>query len=198
MGTATTTPPMTAEEFFDWCGQPENEGRRYELQDGEVIEMPSPGELHGTVCALISYHLTGYAFARRRGRVTSNDTGLIVGRNPDTTRGPDLMFFDDTRSLDRVSRSYPETVPALVVEVLSPTDSWSNTIGRVIQYLDHGVPLVWVVDPDLRTVTVFHPGDKQKLLRATDALTGNGVLPDFACKVTDLFALPGNPPTAAP
>jgi Uma2 family endonuclease len=194
---STTTAPMTAEEFFDWCGRPENADRRFELERGRAVEMPPPGEQHGTVCGWIAYLLWSFAVRRGRGRVTTNDTGLVVERDPDTARGADVMFFDDSRPLAGVSRRYPDTIPALVVEVLSPTDTWSRTSRRVIQYLRHGVPLVWVVDPDALTVTVLRPGELQQLLDETDALTGNGVLPDFSCKVADLFALPGQPPAAS-
>ena len=41
------TEPLTAEQFFEWANRRENIGKSFELENGEVIEMPSPGELHG-------------------------------------------------------------------------------------------------------------------------------------------------------
>jgi Uma2 family endonuclease len=157
MATATT-PTMTAEEFFAWTAQPGNEGKRFELENGEVVEMPSPGELHGFVCWLAAMALGNYLFRRGAGYVCTNDTGLIVRRNPDTVRGPDLLVFLETRDPDQMSRTFCDRVPALIVEVFSPSDK---------------------------------PG---KLHREADELTGNGVLPDFSCRVRDLFTLPGSPP----
>ena len=81
MGTVTTTPLMTAEEFFDWVNRPENTGRRCELENGRVIDMPSPSRFHGTVCLLIARILGNYIFARGAGSAASNDSGLIVRRN---------------------------------------------------------------------------------------------------------------------
>jgi Uma2 family endonuclease len=185
---------MTAEEFFEWVSRPENEGKRYELDNGEVVEMPSPGELHGFYCWLVIKLLTEFAVRRGGGYLLTNDTGLVVRRGPDTVRGPDAMFFLEQPDPSRMSRKHCERVPALVVEVVSPTDSMRKTMTRVEQYLRRGVRLVWVIDPDERIVYVHKPDEFHKILDETEELTGNGVLPEFSCRVADLFALPGQPP----
>ncbi len=193
-----STPKMTAEEFYDWANRPENADKMFELDRGEVVEMPPPGELHGTICAWVASLLWQFAVRRGRGRVTSNDTGLVVNRDPDTVRGVDVMFFDASAPLSGVEAGYPRSIPAVAVEVLSPTDRWGQVQLRVKQYLAFGVPLVWVIDPMDFTVTVFRPGEMQRVLEESDELTGNGVLPDFTCRVADLFALPGQSPPASP
>jgi Uma2 family endonuclease len=193
-----TAAPMTAEEFFEWLGRAKNEGKRFELVKGRVIEMGSPAEHHGFVCWLISLLLGAYVVRRGSGYACTNDTGLIVARNPDTVRGPDVIFFLDSRDIDQMSRKGCDRVPQLVVEVPSPTDRHGRTEQRVEQYHKRGVPLVWVVDPEDRLVTVYHPNEFHKVLDETDDLTGNGVLPDFRCRVTDLFTRPGPATTPNP
>jgi Uma2 family endonuclease len=188
-----TTPKMTAEEFFEWVARPENEGRRFELENGEVVEMSSPGELHGFYCWLVIKLLTEFAARRGSGYLLTNDTGLVVRRGPDTVRGPDAMFFLEQPDPARMSRKHCERVPTLAVEVVSPTDSMRKTMTRVEQYLRRGVQLVWVIDPDERIVYVHKPNEFHKILDETEELTGNGVLPDFSCRVAELFALPGQP-----
>lgn len=188
-----STPKMTAEEFFEWIDRPENEGKRYELECGEVVEMPSPGEVHGFVCWLVIKLLTEYLTRHGSGYLLTNDTGLVVRRNPDTVRGPDVMCFLDAPVPRSMSRSWCQRVPILVVEIRSPSDRWGQMLRRVEQYLRHGSKLVWVIDPDDQLVTVFAAGELPRTLDETDELTGNGVLPDFRCRVTDLFALPGQP-----
>lgn len=190
-----TTGLLTAEEFSTWLQQPENAGRRCELVQGRIIDMPSPTRFHGTVCFLVSRLLGNYIFARGAGSIATNDSGLIVRRNPDTVRGPDVMVFLAAVQLDDIPRQPTEDVPELVVEVLSPSDTQTRTLLRVQQYHTRGVPLVWVIDPEERTVHVYRPREFPKVLDESDTLTGNGVLPDFSCKVAELFALPG---TAAP
>ena len=183
---------MTAEEFFEWANRPENEDAVYELEDGRVVPMPSPGELHGFLCWVVAHQLGGYVVPRG-GYLLTNDTGLIVRRGPDSVRGPEVMVFLERRTPAEMNRGHVNRIPALVVEVLSPTDQFSRTQRRVDQYEALGVPLIWVVDPDERAVHVYRPNELRKRLDDGDELTGNGVLPDFACKVADLFTLPGQP-----
>jgi Uma2 family endonuclease len=192
-----STALMTAEEFFEWANRPENADTLFELDNGKVVEMPSPGELHGLFCWIVAHILGGYAVPRG-GYLLTNDTGLIVRRRPDTVRGPDVMLFLDGRTVGQMNRGHSERVPTLVVEVLSPTDRFSQTQQRVDQYEALGIPLIWVVDPDQRAVHVYRPNELRKRLEESDDLTGNGVLPDFRCKVADLFTLPGQQPAPSP
>jgi Uma2 family endonuclease len=190
MATAPTK-LLTADEFWDFVHRPENDGKLWELEDGEVVEMPSPSEFHGILCAWIAHLLWDFAIRRGKGRVCSNDTGLVVRRNPDTVRGADVMFFDDSKRLEDLSRKFAQEVPRLVVEVLSPSDRVGKVNKRVGQYLRRGIPLVWLVDSDTRVVTVYRPGQEHQTLDETDVLTGGDVLPDFRCRVAEFFNFPG-------
>ena len=114
--------------------------------------------------------------------------------DPDTVRDPDLIFFTESRGLDELSRKGSTRIPAPVVEVQSPTDRYGRILRRIEPYHKRGVPLVWLVDPEERTVTAFTPNEFPKMHDETEQLTGNGVLPGFACRVSELFALPGQPP----
>jgi len=58
---------------------------------------------------------------------------------------------------------------------------------KVREYLDRGVRLVWVIDPEDRTVTVHAPNEEARVLAETDTLTGGDVLPEFQVLVADLF-----------
>lgn len=193
---ATTTPTMTAEEFLAWASRPENAGRWCELDRGEVIDVPPPQHPHGVVSWLVSLALSAFVLRRGRGYICTNDTGIIVERNPDTIRGADLMLFLETPAGGFPKPGYVDEVPSLVVEILSPHDRPSRINRRVGQYLRRGIPMVWLVDPDDRVVSVYRPNEFPKVLDDTDELTGNGVLPDFRCPVRDLFALPAPPPAA--
>ena len=153
--------------------------------------MPSPGELHGVICAWIAHLLWMYVIKHGKGRVVGNDAGLLVERDPDTLRGPDLMLFLDTLALAQLSRRYTVLIPALVIEVSSPEDRPGKVNRRISQYLKRGVQLVWLVDPEERTVTVYRPGKELYILNETDELTGDDVLPDWRCQVVDFFKLPG-------
>lgn len=186
---------LTAEEFMELASRPENAGRWLELDHGRVIEVPPPGRPHGTVCSWIAHLLWGYA-VRAGGQVTTNDTALLVSRDPDTVRGVDVMYFPAAKPLAEIERGPATDVPALVVEVFSPNDRPGKLNRRVTEYLRRGVPLVWVAYPDDQVVVVYRPGREADSFSGNDDLSSPDVLPGFACKVSDLFALPGGPPAA--
>jgi Uma2 family endonuclease len=190
MSTATAT-RLSADEFWEWCQRPENQGKRLELERGEVVEMSSPGELHGLLCGWISHLLWAYVLRRRAGGVAGK-TGLVVEEGPDTVRGPDVILFAESVPLEKLSPRHSRRIPQLVVEVLSPNDKTNKVNWRLSQYLRRGVPVVWLVDPDTRTVAVYRPGQIHQVLEEADDLT-NDVLADLRLKVADLFALPGAP-----
>ena len=185
---------MTVEEFVAWGSRPENSERRFELDLGEPIEVPPQGELHGFVCWLVIAALTEYVYRRGSGYLLTNNCGLIVTRDPDTVRGPDVMVFLGHWAPDQTRCDYVEQGPNLIVEVFSPSDKPGRLNRRIDQYHRLGVPLVWVVFPEEQTVNVCRPNEFPKVLDETDDLTGNGVLPDFSCPVRNLFVLPGPQP----
>lgn len=193
MGTPLPTAEMTVAEFVRWSGRPDNDGRSFELDRGRVVEVPPPQKPHGLVAWLVIRVLTAY-LAPRTGFLRTHDTGLVVGTDPDTLRGPDIMLFLRPITDADFEPGYVEEVPALIVEILSPSDGHSRTVRRTREYLDRGVPLVWVVEPTNRTVTVYRPDEWPRVLDEADDLTGNGVLPDFRCRVAELFGLPPGAP----
>ncbi len=185
------TQGLTADDFWELASRPENQGKRLELERGEVVEMSSPGERHGALCVWIGYLLLSYVIRRGSGVVCSNDTGLLVEQGPDTVRGPDVMLFGESRSLDQLSPKYSTRIPHLIVEVLSPTDQMTKVNLRITQYLARGVSLVWLVDPEVRSVTVYRPGQGHRVVDETEELTGEDVLPDLRLRVAEMFKLPG-------
>ena len=76
-------------------------------------------------------------------------------RDPDTVREPDIAYFSaDTSPLDERVTGYAEVAPDLVVEITSPGDSRREINDKALMWLSFGVRLVWVVDPERRTVDV--------------------------------------------
>jgi Uma2 family endonuclease len=182
---------MNAKDFFAWCNRPEHRDRHFELERGEVVEVPRPGERHGFVCLNVGGILRNYTFQRRKGYVLGNDTGVILERDPDTVRGPDVVLYDQVRRYDDLSAGYCEHPPTLAVEVLSPSDRWGKVTRRISQFLGQGIAVVWVVDPEGRSVTVHRPNQLPQVVEGEDELTGDPEMPGFRCRVADLFYLPG-------
>ena len=186
-----TTKLMTADEFFEWANRPENQDRFWELERGEVVEMQPPHKNHGRVCLKVGTILETYAARVGKGYPVSNDADFIVETDPDTVRGPDVSYYEDAQTADTMDRKYSTAPPRLAVEVLSPNDNANKVTKRVSQFLARGVALVWVIDPELRTVAVHHAAKLPRVLDENDELDGNDVLPDFRCRVAEFLALPG-------
>lgn len=190
MSTATEK-LFTAEEFFAWVELPANRGRRFELRDGEVIEMPPAGKYHGFICGNVAGILRNFAIARKKGYVCTNDAGVIVGRNPDSVRGPDVTFYEDQETADDMQRQYADVPPVLAVEVVSPGDRINDIMQRVAQLLIRGVQTVWVVDPEARDVSICCSGTEPILVSGNEPISGGQSLADFSCPACDFFAVPG-------
>jgi Uma2 family endonuclease len=197
--TTLATQRMTAEEFFEWANRSENRDRHFELVQGELVELPRHGLRHGVICANAGWILGNFTFQQRKGYVCSNNTGLIMERDPDTVRGPDLMLFDDVHRYEELNPKFAEQLPKLAVEVLSPDDRWGKVMRRIAHFLSCGTPLVWLVDPEDRSVMVFRPGQLPQVFDENEELTGYDILPDLRCRVADFFFVPGeeSPPASA-
>jgi Uma2 family endonuclease len=188
---------LTAEEFFDLVQRPENENRWLELVRGEVIELPPPQMPHGIVQGNTARILGNYAFKVRRSYVAT-EAGVVLERDPDTVRGPDVALYDDAEHFDDVVPKYAEVPPLLAVEILSPNDRADQVTRKITDYLQSGVALVWLVNPESREVTVYPRDNGPRLYTEKQTLTGGNVLPGLKCKVADLFRLPGDRKPASP
>lgn len=180
---------MTVDEFYDFVNRPENDARIFELVRGEVIELSRPTRVHGRVCMNTSFKMELYVRKRKKGYVVTNDSGVVLGYDPDTVRGPEIAYYEDVHRFEDLPEKWGDTVPRLAVEVLSPNDLASFMTLKVTDYLNSGVEIVWVIDPEARTVTIYGKTGVQSL-KEKDTLTGGDVLPGFKCKVAELFVLP--------
>jgi Uma2 family endonuclease len=184
MAAATKTKLLTAEEFMRLPDPPD--GSQQELDRGVIVTMPPPKGLHGLCCAAIAALLHSFVKSKKLGLVTCNDAGTILERDPDTVRGPDVAFYSFKR-VPKAPGGYFEVAPDLAVEVLSPDSSFSKLQRKVEQYLKSGSSLVWVFDPEVRTVTVYRPKQQPETLEESETLSGEKVMPSFSCRVADCF-----------
>jgi Uma2 family endonuclease len=175
---------ITADEFLQMPEPPD--GSEQELVRGEVITMPPPGGFHGVSCGKTTYRLYSFVETNQRGTVLSNETGIITERDPDTVRGADVAYWSFER-LPEVPPGYIETAPDLAVEVLSQWTKMRQLRIKIQEYFRRGVRMVWVIDPEARTVTVYRTPDEGRVLHESATLTGEDVLPGFSCRVADLL-----------
>ena len=183
--TTTSSPKLvTAEDLFVLSSN----GFYGELVRGELVELMRPGVRHNKIMGFLTHILMSFVLPRSLGTVLPGDTGVVIERDPDTVRGPDVAFYSAQRiGFDENTLGYAEVPPDLVVEIRSPNDSLPDMVSRAQMWLNHGVPLVWILIPESRTVDVYLPDAAAVSLTVSEQLDGGDVLPEFACRVGDLF-----------
>ncbi len=174
---------MTAEEFEQhYLGKPA------ELVHGEVRETMPSGEEHGEVAARIGVPAGFYALQKRLGKVYIAEAGFVLTTSQgQSVRAPDFAFIRKERAPKQRSRQFSRVVPDLVLEVVSPTDTPEAVQEKVQEWLEAGVQLVWVADPEQRTITVYRADGTTETLTENDTLTGEPVLPGFQLPVSEVF-----------
>lgn len=177
---------LTAEEF---AHRPEpQDGSREELVKGVVQKMPMPRFGHGRVQLRIGRLLAEVVDKQALGHVAT-ETGVITELDPDTVRGPDVAFWSKERlPLDSHVEVYPDVAPDLCVEIRSPEERPKRVRTKLSEYFACGVRMVWVIDPEAQSVTVDRQADEGRVLWENATLSGEDVLPEFSCRVSDLFA----------
>ena len=148
----------------------------------------SAGVTHGKVVINVAGELRNFVRPRRLGSLMGSDTGILLERDPDTVREPDIAYISAERMpVGAEIPGYSEIVPDLVVEVVSPNDTRQEVEDKVRMWLSYGARLVWTLHPSTRTVDVHTGGGANFTLAEDDILDGGDVLPGFTWNVSDIF-----------
>ena len=173
---------MTVEEFAVFSA-----GRgRCELLEGEVYDLVPPGPIHGSVTSRLHYHVTHHTYQHGLGETYAAETGF-VGRDGRTVRAPDVAFITKDRLPAEPEAPYGRTLPDLIAEVVSPSDRPGEVATKMRWWLEQGVKLVWIVEPESKTLTAYLPDGAARVYGVADTLTAEDVLPGFALDVSKIF-----------
>lgn len=151
--------------------------------------MPPPSFVHGRVQVNIAFALESFLRAQSHppGRITV-ESGLITERDLDTVRGPDVAFWSFARlPADQTPEVYADVPADLVVEVVSPGNTRKRVAKKLREYFASGVRLVWVVDPEERTATVYTKPGEGTVMWEDAVLSGGDAMPGFTCPVSEFF-----------
>lgn len=171
----------------DLLGMPDNV--RFELVEGRLVEKAMGWE----ACDIASEchrRLANHARDRGLGWAVMEASYQCFPDAPDKVRRPDVSFVKRGRlPQERRPKGHCPIAPDLAVEVVSPHDLFSDVESKVEEYFAAGVSLVWIIDPPTRKVHVYRPNESAaQRLGENDELTGEEVLPEFRCRVSDIFA----------
>jgi Uma2 family endonuclease len=180
---AVMTPIKTEYTVEEFMALPDD-GTRYELIEGELIEMPGPSVTHGRIIIRTCDYLRAYLKENKIGEVL---TGTACKLSPKTAPVPDAAFIVNERLMNIDPDTAFPGAPDIAIEVMSPSDKWSDVTTKVQRYLAAGARLVWVIDPFDRCVISYRNERRRLQILEDENLTGEDILPNFQVKVADLL-----------
>ena len=162
-----------------------DDGFQYELVDGEIRRLGPRGWRHGSVCSCLGARILTFVAARKLGCVAC-DPGVRLPQG--NVRAPDIGFVASGRfEDDKAPAGFSSVIPDLAIEVLSPEDRPRFVLDKVGEFLEAGVRLVWVIDPERRQATRYRSITDVRTIAGEDELDGEDVLPGFRCRLAEIL-----------
>ena len=182
--TTAKTKLLTADDLL----RLHSKGVKGELIRGVLAETVATGVEHGKIAAKYTIRLGIFVEPRKLGTIVTSDSGVWVGRNPDTVREPDVAFTSAERMpLDIRVPGYADVPPDLVVEIVSPSDSAQDVAEKITMWLNLGVSIALEVRPAEQAVLVHRPDVPAATLSGDDVLDCGDVLPGFTLPLGEVF-----------
>jgi Uma2 family endonuclease len=161
--------------YEDYAALPDD-GRRYELHEGELSVTPSPGSSHQATLLGLAVLLHGHVNARGLGKVFVAPLDCILDNA--TVVQPDLVFVETAR-MAVISERGVEGAPTLAVEIISPSSTAIDRRTKLQLYARYAVPYYWIVDPPARTIEAYQLGQGAYRVAGTLSGTTAAALPPF-------------------
>lgn len=164
------------------------EDGRYELVNGELVNMGNSGMEHGEIGSFLGGSLSLYVRSNKLGVICDSSTAFTMKTG--NKRSPDVSFIAKERlqGVKRLPRGYFQGSPDLAVEILSPRNTVEEIHDKIVEYFENGTRLVWVINPQEYYVLVYHAPSPDIFLKVGDRLDGEDVVPGFSLPVAELFA----------
>lgn len=176
----------TEDVYWGVAALPENDERRLELDDGEIVDVGESRPINTVLAARIGRYIGNFVDEHDLGIVTSADGGFRLSGG--VIRVPDVAFVPKHR-LHKLPPRF-QFAPDLAVEVVSEAED-EDILRKTLQYLDSGTRAVWAIYPDARVAIIFTLNSDKNLhgerCDIEGALTGGDILPDFSLPMEELF-----------
>ncbi len=184
--TVTTTRKMTFEEYLIY---EDGTDRRYEFNDGELVEVSPATALHNVLMMFFAFHLqleinqSALSYC-----VRANSAELFTGKR---TRRPDILVM--TRNQSKKLGNQPDILyePCLlVIEIVSPTCRTVDTVEKRKEYAEFGIPEYWIVDfllGDFLVLTLVNGVYVEKVYRNSDRIVSD-IFPNISLSMSQVMA----------
>ena len=174
---------LSAEEFDNY---PFEEDKRYELDEGELIEMTRRAYRHNQALQDLLVELVLYFRKNRIGQALVSEN--LYAFSPKTRLAPDVAVILGDHRAELQNAKVIHIIPDIAADVLSPSETPARVHRKMSQYFQAGVKEVWLVQPEDRTVEIWTgPKLPEKALTGTESIT-SALLPGFSLTLQDLFS----------
>ena len=182
-----TSPHSSKVTYEDYVTLPDD-GRRYEILDGELAVSPSPSSAHQRVSENLGGLLYTWVKTHRLGRIWRAPLDLILADT--VVVQPDIMYVSPERASIVTDRGI-EGAPDLVVEILSRSTGRRDRGAKKRIYARHGVGRYWLVDPEACTLEIFALREgkhEQVAAHAGNMVVAVDVPPGLEFRLAELWA----------
>ncbi len=175
------------EQFYQLCIH--NRDTKFERNaDGKIIIMPPTGGETGKRNTNLIVQLGVWNRQTKLGEVFDSSTGykLPSGAN----RSPNVSWIRQDRWDSLTSEQKQKFIPLapdFVLELMSPNDYLINTQVKMQEYLDNGVKLGWLINPEAKQVEIYRLRQDVKSLNSPQSLSGEDILPGFTLDLAKIF-----------
>lgn len=187
---ATERTKITIQAFNDFMAQDAHADKRYELINGEIIEMSPVSFPHGKIVLRIGGAILVHAQKHQLGEVVT-EVGTYRADDEQNVFAPDVAFYRVERFPQPAPEGFVPQMPDWAVEVVSPSDlnnKGKRIDAKISAYRAARVPLLWYVYPKRQTVEVYRPEQAMRIFTSGDILEATPVMPGFTLAVDALFA----------
>ncbi len=175
---------MTADELLAF----DAEVNRCELIDGVLYMMSHAGGRHGRITQRIALLIGMHVAENRLGVLYAAETGFKIAQSPDTVIAADVAYIQSSKFQQIVDETRFLTIPPdLIVEVMSPNDSFARTESKILRWLDAGCRLALLVDPESETVHAYRSRLNIQLISVNETLDCCDVIPQFQISICEFF-----------
>jgi Uma2 family endonuclease len=171
---------LTEEEFM----RLPDDGRKYELVDGEAKEVPT-GYLHELITTRVLELLLPHA----RGKAYVGGSGAGFRMATRNVRAPDVSVTLKSRLPGGPTVGFWNEAPDLCIEIISPSEDREDMARKMREYFDSGAQEVWQLFPESRTLRRFTSSLDFEELSSETEITLPNLLPTFHARITELFEI---------
>ena len=178
---------LTREQFYQLC-ETNPELKLERNAQGELIVMPPTGGETGRSNSSVNGQIWFWNEQNQLGEVFDSSTGFTLPSGAD--RSPDVSWVEKSR-WDALTKEQKEKFiplcPDFVIEIISPSDNLKKLQNKMLEYIENGCRLGWLIKRKKQEVEIYRPGKEAEVLKLPETISGENVLPEFVLNMQKIW-----------